>query len=505
MPKDNAQKGILSARPPVVAVMGHIDHGKSTLLDFIRKTNTAAREVGGITQRMSAYKVPHKDAHGKDSTITFLDTPGHEAFKELRSRGAKVADIAVLVVAADEGVKPQTVEAAKQIKEANLPYIVALNKIDRPNANPDRAKQMLAECEVYVEGFGGDVPCVPISATTGEGVGALLDMVALLAEVSDLKSEVDMPAEGIVIEAQSSKQKGIGATLIVKAGTLKAGQFIVAGDAMAPTRMVENFQGEKIEEALPSDPVRITGFDKLPLVGVTFRSVESKKDAERLAAENAENSKRVEKAEEIGPADAALSIPIIIKASSTDVIEAILHEIKKIKNERVSVKIISTNIGFICESDVKLATTKAGSVILGFDTKTDASAKVLAERDNVRIEIFDIIYKLTEWLENYMKEKTPKMKIEVIHGKAKILKLFSANKDKQVIGARVEEGALKLSDEVRITRRDAELGLGRIRELQQSKAKTSEVAEGLECGAMIESKVEIMPGDKIESFAIEEK
>ncbi len=494
-----------TTRPPVVAVMGHIDHGKSTLLDYIRKTNTTAREAGGITQRMSAYKVTHKSAEGKEISITFLDTPGHEAFKELRSRGAKVADIAILVVAADEGVKPQTVEAINQIKEASLPFIVAMNKIDRPNANPERVKQMLAEADVYVEGWGGDVPCVPVSALKGDGIPELLDMISLLAEIGEYKADATKQAEGVVIEAQNSKQKGISATLMVKSGTLKIGNFIVAGDAIAPTRIVEDFKGDKTETAGPSDPVRITGFDRLPPVGAPFKAVSSKKEAELLAAENATLNAKQENALTIGPENPSVAIPVIIKASSTDVIEAILHELRKIQNERVGLKIVSTGIGFISEGDVKLALTKAGSVILGFDTKIDVSAKVLAERDSVLIQTFDIIYKLTEWLENYMIEKTPKMKTEVIHGTAKILKLFSNSKDKQVLGARVEQGLISLNDEVRISRRDAELGRGRIRELQQSKSKTSEVKEGLECGAMIESKVEIMPGDKIESFAVVEK
>lgn len=485
--------------------MGHIDHGKSTLLDYIRKTNTTDKEAGGITQRMSAYKVSHKTSDDKEVSITFLDTPGHEAFQALRSRGAKVADIAVLVVAADEGVKPQTVEAVNQIKEAGLPYIVAFNKIDRPNANVERAKQMLAENDVYVEGFGGDVPYVGVSALKGDGVPELLDMIALVAELGDLKSDSGVPAHGVVIEAQSSKQKGVCATLMIKNGTLRSGEFIVAGDAFAPTRAIEDFQGKRIDEAGASDPVMVAGFDRLPPVGSDFVSVKSKKEAEALVDLNAANALKQDTATTIGPDNAALYIPVIIKASSTDVIEAIMHELRKIKNERVGLKIVSAGIGYICESDVKLALTKAGSIILGFDTRVDPSAKTLAERDSVMIESFNIIYKLTEWLEAYMTDKTPKMKTEMIHGTAKILKLFSASKDKQVLGARVEEGMISLNDEVRITRRDADIGRGKIRELQQSKTKASEVKEGLECGAMIESKVEIMPGDKIESFAIVEK
>jgi len=492
-------------RPPVVAVMGHIDHGKSTLLDYIRKTNTTDREAGGITQRMSAYKVHRKNSEGKDVTITFLDTPGHEAFSALRSRGAKVADIAILVVAADEGAKPQTIEAYKCIKDAGLPFIIAMNKIDKPNANIERTKQMLGDAEIFVEGWGGDISAVGVSALTGAGVDELLDMVLLLSDITDLKSNNEGMADGVIIEAQNSKTKGIGATIIIKNGILESGSFVVAGDAIAPTRIFEDFQGKPIKAAHPSDPIRITGFDKLPPVGEICVAVASKKEAEALAAQNAENIAKIECATTVGSETATVSIPIIIKASSTDVIEAIMHEMKKIYNERVCLKVVSTGIGFVSENDVKIASTKPDSVILGFDTKIDNGAKTLAERDNINIQTFNIIYKLTEWLEEYMKSKTPKMKEEEIHGKAKILKCFSANKDKQVLGARVENGMISLGDEVKIIRRDADIGRGRIRQLQQSKTEAKEVMEGLECGTMIESKIELAPGDHIESFKIVEK
>ncbi len=494
-----------TTRPPVVAVMGHIDHGKSTLLDYIRKTNTTAKEAGGITQRMSAYKVSHKSATGELAPITFLDTPGHEAFQELRSRGARVADLAILVVAGDEGVKPQTLEAYRCIKESNLPFIVAVNKMDRPNANMDRTKQTLAESEIFVEGWGGDVPCVGVSAIQGTGVSELLDMILLVAEISDLKTDEGVNAEGTIIEAQNNKTKGMGATLIIKNGVLRSGMFIVAGEAIAPTRIFEDFQGKPIKDAHASDPVRITGFDRLPPIGETFITVATKKEAEAAAIKNAENSKKIENAIVIGNPGAPVVIPIIIKATSTDVLEAIIHEMKKIKNERVSLRLIAQGLGFVSENDVRLAGTSKDSVILGFDIKVDNSAKTLADRDSVNIQNFNIIYKLTEWLEGYMKEKTPKMKEEEIHGSAKILKCFSKNKDKQVLGARVESGAISLGDEVKIIRRDTEIGRGRIRELQQSKTQAKEVKEGLECGTMIESKIEIAPGDRVESFKIVEK
>lgn len=495
-----------TTRPPVVAVMGHIDHGKSTLLDYIRKTNTCAGEAGGITQRMSAYKVQRKNNEGKDVTITFLDTPGHEAFGALRSRGASVADIAILVVAADEGVKPQTLDALRCIKSAGLPFIVAINKIDKPNANIDKTKQNLAENEVFVEGWGGDVPFVPLSAVSGAGVTDLLDMILLLSEVLELSCDPTKPAEGIIIQAENSKLKGISATLIIKDGNLKSGSFVICEDSYAPTRIMESFDGKKITEAFPSDPVRVVGFSTLPQVGSIFTITDSKKEAEKQTYEATLKKKRGDFFVH-GPENdsAQITIPLIIKASSTDVIEAITHEIKKIKHDRVGLKVISSGIGFISEGDVKLALSAPMSVVIGFDTKIDPSAKSLAEREHVSIQSFDIIYKLTEWLETHMNNNSPKMKVEEVHGKAKVLKCFSKNKDRQVIGCRVEMGKISLQDEVKILRRDVEIGRGKIKILQQMKTESKEVNEGLECGVSIDAKTEIAPGDFLESFIVVEK
>jgi translation initiation factor IF-2 len=267
MQKDTTTK---IERPPVVAVMGHIDHGKSTLLDYIRKTNIVETEAGGITQRISAYEVVHKTKEGQEKKITFLDTPGHEAFGAMRARGAKVADIAILVVAADDGVKPQTVDALKTILKAEIPYIVAINKIDKEGANVDRTKVSLAENEIYVEGYGGTISSVPISAKTGEGVSDLLDTVVLAAELEELTGDPSVNAEGVIIEANLDKKKGISATLVVKNGTLKSGQFVVAGSALSPVRLLENYAGKSIPEATFSSPVRIIGWNELPDVGSIF-------------------------------------------------------------------------------------------------------------------------------------------------------------------------------------------------------------------------------------------
>jgi len=290
----------------------------------------------------------------------------------------------------------------------------------------------------------------------------------------------------------------------MKSGTLKAGQHIVCDTCTSTTRIMEDFGGETITEALPSDPVRITGFDKLPPVGSIIRSFETKKEAEEVARENSLNKAKSETVIEIGPEDATVAIPVIIKASTTDVIEAIIHEIRKIKNDRVKVVIVSAGVGLVSENDVKIAMTKVGSVILGFDTKIDSSAKSLAERAGIPITIFNIIYKLSEHLEKLMLDKRPKMKEEQVSGRAKILRCFSKTKDKQIVGGRVEEGTIEVGEEVRIMRRDVEIGHGRIRHIEQSKVEVKEVREGLEFGSMIESKIEIIAGDKIEAFKIVE-
>jgi translation initiation factor IF-2 len=324
MKNSSDQKNTLIPRPPVVAILGHIDHGKSTLLDYIRKSHTTESETGGITQNMSAYEA---------SGLTFLDTPGHEAFQELRSRGAKVADIAVLVVSAEDGVKPQTIEALRAITDAKIPYIVAINKIDKEGANVERTKQSLLESGIYIEGYGGDVSSVPISAKTGQGVPELLEMIRLIAEVEDFKADPSINGEGIVIETNRDKQKGISATLMIKNGTLASGMFVVTGDAIAPIRNFEDFQGKQITEATFSSPVKIIGFDEIPVVGDTFTSYKTKKEAEAailaLREENIVTSvPRKTHAQNF-------LIPVIIKANTSGVLEAISYEIKKCETEKL--------------------------------------------------------------------------------------------------------------------------------------------------------------------------
>ena len=502
----------LIERPPVIVIMGHIDHGKSTLLDYIRKSNIVEKEAGGITQHVSAYEVKHLSKDGKEHLITFLDTPGHEAFCSIRIRGAKVADIAILVVSAEDGVKPQTIEALKCIKEEEIPYIVAINKIDKPSANIEKTKQNLSENEIYLEGMGGDIPFVPISAKKGDGINELMDITLLVAEIEELKGDLSKNAEGSVIESNLDPQKGISSTVIIKNGALRKGMFVATDDCLSPIRSLENFLGEKVDEAHFSSPIRIVGWSSLPKVGQEFRSFESKKEAEAhissLKNSQVKSKPPIKKTTETvddaykSPEENTVTIPIILKADVSGSLEALKHEIEKIKEGPVKIQIISSGIGAISEGDVKLTDSNAEKFLLGFNVKIDPQATSLAERLGIEIKVFNIIYKVTEWLEETILVRTPKIEVEESIGLAKILKIFSENKDKQVVGGKVEKGLLAVGSTVKITRREANIGNGKIRGLQQQKNKTSEVREGFEFGAMIESKTILAPGDRIESFKI---
>jgi len=510
--------GASTLRPPVVVVMGHIDHGKSTLLDFIRKTNVVGGEAGGITQHLGAYEVEHKSGEGKKTAvhkITFIDTPGHEAFCAIRERGARVADIAVLVVSAEDGVKPQTLEALKCIKDEKIPYIVAINKIDKPGANIERTKINLAENEIYLEGYGGDISFVPISALTGEGIPELLDMIMLVAEFADLKADANAPAQGAVIEAHLDNKKGISATLIIKNGTLTTGTYIVAEDAISPVRALEDYAGTTISSASFSSPVGVVGWNKLPPAGAAFTVVAGKKEAETLAAEfkpkksatPAANSAQF--ASNNSAHSGKIILPFIIKSDAAGSLDGIRHELAKIKNDKVAIKIVIEGVGVVSESDVKTAQGDPSITILAFNAKPDTRAQSILERATAETPInlreFKIIYELIDYVKNAVAEKVPKEFVEESTGRAKILAIFSKVKDKQILGGKVQEGAIAVGSEVKILRRDAVIGHGKIKELQQQKVKASEVREGYEFGSLIESKIEIAVGDKIEGFKVVEK
>lgn len=502
--KTSTEKNTTVARPPVVAVMGHIDHGKSTLLDYIRKTNITENETGGITQKISAYEVVHKDEEGTDKKITFLDTPGHEAFSKMRERGAEIADIAILVVSASEGVKPQTIEVWKTIVEAKIPCIVAINKIDMPSANLEKTKKELAENEIYLENYGGKIPYAEISAKNGTGVDNLLSLILILAEMENLTGNIEEDANGFVIEVNLDSRRGILATLIIKNGSIKKGMTVLVGDSMCSTRIIENFKGEMIGEASFSSPIRIVGFDKIPRIGAPFKSFQKKSDAEKFA-EKFQEEKKLGKNKTKEEETSKKIIPIILKADVSGSIEAIEKEINKIKNETAEFRIVGKGIGPISESDIKAVASGVNAIVIGFNVKADKSALETAQKRGITISFFEIIYKMTEWLENQMEEKRPKIETMETTGRAKIIRAFSRTKERQIVGGKVTEGQINLNATVRIMRREFEIGRGKIVNLEKNKTKVSVVEEGTEFGMMIESKIEVVAGDILESFAIMQK
>ena len=490
-----------SERPPIVVVMGHIDHGKSRLLDYIRKTNIVDKEAGGITQHISAYEVVVKDEHKNDKKITFLDTPGHEAFSKMRERGADVADIAILVVSAEDGVKPQTIEAWKTITASSIPCIVAINKIDKPGADIEKTKIQLAENEIYLENFGGKIPFAEISAKEGTGVDNLLSLILILAEMENFNGNNKESASGFVIEANLDPKRGIQSTLIIKNGTLKKGMTVVVDDAICSTRIMENFLGKTIDEVSFSSPIRLVGFNKIPNIGAKFVSFQNKKEAE----EYAKNSKSTISCVEITKNSNKKIIPIVLKADVSGSLEAIEKEINKIQSESAEFKIIQKGVGSISENDIKSVGACEDAIVIGFNVKGDSNATEFAEKQGVTISYFNIIYKMTEWLQEEMEKRRPKIETVETTGKAKILKTFSRTKEKQIVGGKVLEGHIFLHGTVKIMRRDFEIGRGKIVNLEKGKTKTSDVEEGTEFGMMIESKIEISSGDVIESFAITQK
>ncbi|MBP9836867.1 MAG: translation initiation factor IF-2 [Candidatus Pacebacteria bacterium] len=495
MKKTKASTSTLTKRPPIVVVMGHIDHGKSTLLDYIRSSNNTAKEAGGITQHLSAYVVNHKTKDGVDESITFLDTPGHEAFQKMRLRGADVADVAILVVSAEDGVKPQTLEALESIKQANIPYIVAINKIDKPSADIPRVQASLIENEIYIEGMGGDIPWIGISAKTGEGISDLLDLVILATDLIELNGDTSAPATGQVLEGKVDPKRGNTATLLIKNGTLKSGMFVVAGNCFAPVRIMEDYLGKTIKEASLSTPVGIVGFSGIPPAGSPFYTVKSKKEAEAALAQ-------IIKPAVVAQVRSSLpTVPILIKAGALGAIEAIEHELSKFSSERINVRVIDTGVGDITASDVQNVSATKNAIIVGFTVKVERQAVDLAERLGVEINTFDIIYELSDWLNTALKNRTPQMEEMIFTGKVKILKHFSVQKNTHVIGARMEEGHIKMNQKVKITRRDIEIGKGTIKNLQQQKSDVQKIDEG-EFGMQLETRADIAPGDYLEPYDI---
>jgi len=502
----------LPNRPPVIVVMGHIDHGKSTLLDYIRKASVTVKEAGGITQHIGAYEteIEHEKEKRK---ITFLDTPGHEAFSQMRMRGATVADIAILVVAADDGVQPQTIEAHNTLKEAGLPFIVAINKMDKPGADPEKIKTQLAESGIYIEGYGGTVPFAKISAKTGEGVPELLDVALILADMENLQADGKQNAGGVVIESNMDPKRGISSTLLIKNGRLKKGMFVVAGKAMASVRILENFLGRPIDEASFSSPVRITGFNELPAIGDEFKAYADKNEAEEalVQAKEAAPTPRLDRSvgEGCGPdqdtgKENKITIKMIIKTDAAGSLEALEKELMKLKDEETGIELLKGGVGNINEDDARFSAARLPdgqaskkTVILGFNVATDPSAKEIIDRNGIPTFTSDIIYKISDWLKEEIAKRKAEIPREEIIGVAKILKTFSRQKNKQVIGGRVFSGKLVEGKAFKIKRKNVEIGEGKIANLQQGKKEVKEVSLDEEFGAMTENKVEIARDDEI--------
>lgn len=491
------KKNISVLRPPVVVVLGHIDHGKTTLLDTILKTNVAEHESGGITQHVSAYEIVHA---GKK--VTFIDTPGHEAFSKMRSRGAKIADVGILVVAADDGVKPQTQEVIKMLLETKLPFVVAVNKIDKPGANTAHVKQQLAEESVFVEGYGGQVPLQEISAKTGDGVNELLDLVLLVAELEDLHADPEAFGSGIVIESHLDPRRGVIATLIIKNGSLKSGDFIFAEEAKGKIKILENFLGDSIVSATFSSPVIVNGFESLPTLGSVFYAFTQRADFEEHYKEIVIKDNKKLKTIGTGKEEGGLVFKIILKADTQGSLEAISEAIGKIHSESIRHEIIFAGVGDINETDFKLALT-AGAAIFGFRVRMGDQMNQQGNYQGVVAVSSSIIYDLLDDIRHKMEALLKPETQRTVLGKMKVMGVFKKADKGQVVGGRVLEGIIRSGTKCSVIRNEKEIGRGVILEVQHNKMKTNEVKENQECGILIGGlKVDqsIVQGDEIEAF-----
>jgi translation initiation factor IF-2 len=492
----------ITERPPVIVVMGHVDHGKSSLLDYIRKSNIVAGEAGGITQHVAAYEVEHTSTEHGTKRITFIDTPGHAAFSSIRARGASLADIAILVVSAEEGVKEQTLEALRHIQESKIPFFVAINKIDKPGADIERTKSSLLEKGVYLEGFGGTTAWVAVSAKVGTGIPELLDTVLLMASLEEYKGDTAQLATGFVLEAHRDTKRGIAATLIITNGTLKTGEVVLSGSTYAPLRILEDHMGKSLKTAHFSTPITVIGFDALPEVGATFTTFINKKAAE--VARTAHLAAAALQAERLtAEIPGKIQVPVIIKADTTGSLEAIELVLGNIATEKAYVRVVGKGIGMVTDTDIKAAGV-GGARLIAFNIPTDSNARELARNKEISVESFDIIYRITEYMEGVLATATPKEKYDEVLGKAHVLKLFSEGKGIYVLGGRMFEGFLRLDKQVKVMRRNVQVGTGLLINLQQAKANVNKVDTG-EFGMQIESKIEIVPNDVLECFITVEK
>ena len=496
----------LKIRPPVVTILGHVDHGKTSLLDAIRQTEVAAGEAGGITQHIGAYQVEMKGR-----LITFLDTPGHAAFTAMRARGAQGADIVTLVVAADDGVMPQTKEAIAHAKAARVPMLVALNKVDKPNANPDRVKQQLAEMELVPDDWGGSTMIVPVSAKQKRGIDDLLEGILLVADNMDIRANPSGRVIGTVIEAEVDKSKGVMATFLVQNGTLEVGDIVVAGTAYGKLRALSDYKGKSVRKAGPSMPVSVMGLNGVPSAGDVFQVVDTEKEARTIVAERMEETKSQAQArKKISLEDLFASVQageakelnLIVKADVQGSLEPITTELKKLGQGEIGVKILYAETGNIGENDVMLAAA-SNAIVIGFNVQADVAARRIAEKEGVDIRLYEIIYRITEDIEKALKGMLEPKSVEKVIGRAQVLAVFSASKFGRVAGCRVADGELRRNAKARLFRGADILFEGDMGSLRHEKDDVKEIKQGYECGVGFKNFSDIQPGDLIVCYVIE--
>ncbi len=496
----------LKSRPPVVTILGHVDHGKTSLLDAIRQTEVAAGEAGGITQHIGAYQVEKKGR-----MITFLDTPGHAAFTQMRARGAQGADIVVLVVAADDGVMPQTREAIAHAKAARVPILVALNKIDKANANPDRVKQQLAEQELVPDDWGGNTMVIPVSAKQKQGIDDLLEGILLVADNSEIKANPSGKVIGTVIEAELDKSKGVVATLLVQNGTLESGDIVVAGTAHGKLRALSDYKGKPVKKAGPSIPVSVMGLSDVPSAGDIFEVVDSEKEARAIVAERLEavkaqaQSKKKMSLEDLFAnvqAGEAKELNLIVKADVQGSLDPIVNELNKLGEGEIGIKIIYAETGNIGENDVMLASSSK-AIVIGFNVQAEVPARRLAEKEGVDIRLYEIIYRMTEDIEKALSGMLePDVKEKTI-GRAQVLQVFTASKFGRVAGCRVTDGELRRNAKVKLFRGADLIYEGDMGSLRHEKEDVKEIKQGYECGVGFKGFSDIQPGDQLICYVLE--
>jgi translation initiation factor IF-2 len=504
---DDEDPDKLVDRPPVVTILGHVDHGKTTLLDAVRQEQVAAGEAGGITQHIGAYQITHNDR-----PITFLDTPGHAAFTAMRARGAQGADIAVLVVAADDGVMPQTREALAHANAARVPMVVALNKVDRPNANPDKVKQELADVGLVSDEWEGDTMVVPVSAKEGSGIEDLIEAILLVADSAEIQANPEGKVFGTVIEGELDKSKGVLATLLVQNGTLHVSDVVMAGNAQGRVRAMFDYQGKAIKEAAPSTPVSVLGLSDVPRAGEVFTLVESEREAKaiikarmdkKVTAPRTAAAMTLDQVFEAYQSGETQELRLVVKADVQGSLEPIINSLEELSVGDIRINVLHSATGNIGEDDVMLAAA-SGAIVIGFNVAADQSAKRAAETERVDIRLYDVIYRVTEDIEKALKGMLKPEKRVVELGEAEVLKIFTIPKQGKIAGCRVLKGEIRRNARMRVVREEENLHEGPIASLKHEKEDVTEIREGFECGIALKGFEAFKKGDKLMAFVIEE-